>query len=270
MNAPNIDILRCRMQKPPLKHFATSLHLYRLKFSPKVSGTVVSSIACHHVLILLMMTGIMSLLSSCVLIPVGWETIRTDVIGARADSSGIVCEQIVHYDKHLNFIAIGLTPEGLLVPSHFGYSRYAAITEHEKYSIWSMEHFPCLAWTSIMRATPIPNSDRWITVEHKDCTMDEIDIKLIIFSINKGKILSRRFKHVRRNPPIDAKTVIAGYIEGNADLSWLRIHETGKITRVNTCTGKIIPETEALPPFFPAEYNWKEQKRLRQQPILRP
>lgn len=213
---------------------------------------------------------LMGMLSGCVMIPVGSDINSKTVIGTRADNTGKVCEQIVHYDKRLDFIAIGLTPNGLIASSWFGYSRYAVITKDSKHMIWSMEHFPSLAWTKVNLATPIPNSDRWITVEDKKCTAEERDICLIVFSAQKGKILRHRFKHVIQYAPKNVKTVLgSGYIEGNADLSWLRIHETGKISLVNTETGKVYRENECLPNFIPAEINWKEMEQLLEQPMLR-
>ena len=218
--------------------------------------------------------------SGCVLIPVGCETDSREVIGARADSEGKVCEQIVHYEKRLNFVAIGITPEGLVASSYWRYSRYAAVTPTSKRAIWSMEHFPSLAWTQVNTAIPIPDSDRWITFEHNDswtpftridCKPDENDIYLIVFSVRKGKIVRHRFRHVKRDSPRDAKTLVGWlYIEGNSDLSCLRVHETDMITLVNTVTGEIVPETDEMSPFGPTyEVNWDVLNKLCEQPMLR-
>ena len=109
-----------------------------------------------------------------------------------------------------------------------------------------MEHFPSLAWTNVKTAVPIPNSDRWITYEYKILNENEVDLTLIIFSIKDGKILRRRFERVQRYYPRNAKTILWLYIEPNADLSYLRIHETDKISIVNTATGEVF-EAADLP-----------------------
>ena len=218
--------------------------------------------------------------SGCVIIPVSWETDSREVIGARADSEGKVCEQIVHYDKRLVFVAIGITPTGLVGKGEFGYSRYAVVTKKSTKSIWAMEHFPSLAWTQVHLAIPIPNSDRWITSEEYDhgsweqmfnseTKKGEKDMCLIVFSVKKGKIIRQRFKHVIPFSPRGVKTIIPGYIEGNADRSILRVHETDKITRVNTLMGEIAVETDASPPFISVGNDWRTYEKLLEQPILR-
>lgn len=198
--------------------------------------------------ILLVLCAIMPLLNGCVMIPTGCDTASTETIGKRFDAEGRVCERIVHYDKKLNFVYFGLTSEGLWGSSYFGYSRYAAITGNEKRDIRAMEHFPSLAWTRVKTAIPIPDSDRWITFEENECKKHEWDIYLIVFSVRDGKIVRQRFEHVKRYAP---KSSIACwcFIEGNADLGWLRVHETDKITRVNTKTGELVVETEKTPAF---------------------
>ena len=103
-----------------------------------------------------------------------------------------------------------------------------------------MEHFPSLARTNVKTAVPIPNSDRWITREYKIRDANEVDVCLIIFSIKDGTILRRRFERVKRYYPRNAKTILWLYIEPNADLSYLRIHETDKISIVNTATGEVF------------------------------
>ena len=178
-------------------------------------------------------------LSGCIIVPYGYETVSQEVIGARADSNGKVYEKIVHYDKRLNFFVIGFPPDAKFV-SYFGYSRYAAVAEDSEKAIWAMEHFPSLAWTRVKRAIPIPNSDRWITHEYKILNENEVDLTLIIFSIKDGKILRRHFGRVKRYYPRNVKTILWLYIEANADLSYLRIHETDKISIVNTATGDVF------------------------------
>ena len=207
--------------------------------------------------------------SGCIMIPVGCDTYSREVIGARADANGKVCEQIVHCNKRLVFIALGITPRGLVACDYFGYSRYVAMTEKSEKGIWAMEHFPSLAWTRVNFAVPIPDSDRWITTEDNSETADEQDICLVVFSVRKGKIVRHRFKHALRYLPRDAKVVIGGCIEGNADLSILRVHEKDKITRVNTVTGEIATETDDSPPFSPVEIDWKEYDAILKQPMLR-
>ena len=103
-----------------------------------------------------------------------------------------------------------------------------------------MEHFPSLARTNVKTAVPIPNSDRWITHEYKIRDANEVDVCLIIFSIKDGTILRRRFERVKRCYPRNTKTILGSYIEPNADLSYLRIHETDKISIVNTSTGEVF------------------------------
>ena len=223
----------------------------------------------NHLMHIAGMMILMLLFNGCVIIPVGYGTKSAKVIGARADSEGNVCEQIVHYDKSLFFIAIGITPEGPIVGSDFVYSRYAAMTRKSTKAIWAMEHFPSLAATRVNSAVPIPNSDRWITEEENGCTEDEVDITLIVFSVKKGKIVRHRFEHVKRYAPRDAKTIY-DYIEGNADLSCLRVHEKDKITRVNTVTGEIVTETDDSPPFYSVAIDWNAWEKLLEQPMLRP
>ena len=94
--------------------------------------------------------------SGCILVPYSYETVSQEVIGARADSNGKVYEQILRYDKKLNFFVIGFSPDAKFV-GYFGYSRYAAITQDSEKAIWAMEHFPSFAWTNVKTAVPIPN-----------------------------------------------------------------------------------------------------------------
>ena len=184
-------------------------------------------------------------LSGCIIVPYGYETVSQEVIGARADSNGKVYEKIVHYDKRLNFFVIGFPPDAKFV-GYFGYSRYAAVAEDSEKAIWAMEHFPSLAWTNVKEAIPIPDSDRWITYEYDIINQDEADVCLIIFSIKDGKILRRHFERVKRYYPRNVKTILWFYIEPNVDLSYLRIHETDKISIVNTATGEVF-EAADLP-----------------------
>ena len=181
----------------------------------------------------------------CIIVPYGYETVSQEVIGVRADSNGNVYEQIVRYDKRLNFFVIGFPPDAKFV-GYFGYSRYAAITQDSEKAIWAMEHFPSLAWTRVECAIPIPNSDRWITYEYDICNQDEVDVCLIIFSIKDGKILRRHFERVKRCYPRNAQTIFGFYIETNADLSTIRIHETDKISIVNTATGEVFEQQICL------------------------
>ena len=177
--------------------------------------------------------------SGCILVPYSYETVSQEVIGARTDANGKVYEQIIRYDKKLNFFVLGFSPDAKFV-DYFGYSRYAAVTKDSEKAIWAMEHFPSLAWTNVKTAVPIPNSDRWITREYKIRDANEVDVCLIIFSIKDGTILRRRFERVKRYYPRNAKTILWLYIEPNADLSYLRIHETDKISIVNTSTGEVF------------------------------
>ena len=211
---------------------------------------------------------IMLFCSGCIVVPYGYETVSQEVIGARADSNGKVCEQIVHYNKRLNFFVIGFPPDAKFTGG-FGYSRYAAVTADSHSSIWAMEHFPSLAWTNVKTAIPIPDSDRWITYEYDILNPDEVDVCLIIFSIQDGKILRQHFERVKRYYPRNAKTICGFYIETNADLSAIRIHETDKISRINTTTGEITIETGDMPPFHAANIDYKKQRELCKQPVLR-
>ena len=206
--------------------------------------------------------------SGCILVPYSYETVSQEVIGARTDANGKVYEQIIRYDKKLNFFVIGFPPNGKFV-DYFGYSRYAAVTKDSEKAIWAMEHFPSLAWTNVKTAVPIPNSDRWITYEYKILNENEVDLTLIIFSIKDGKILRRHFERVKRYYPRNVKTICGFYIETNADLSTIRIHETDKISRINTTTGKITIETGNMPPFHAANIDYKKQRELCKQPVLR-
>ena len=206
--------------------------------------------------------------SGCILVPYGYETVSQEVIGARADSNGKVYEQIIRYDKKLNFFVIGFPPNGKFV-DYFGYSRYAAVAEDSEKAIWAMEHFPSMAWTNIKEAIPIPDRDRWITYEYDILDSDEVDVCLIIFSIQDGKILRQHFKRVKRYYPRNAKTICGFYIETNADLSAIRIHETDKISRINTTTGEITIEAGDMPPFHAANIDYKKQRELCKQPVFR-
>ena len=206
--------------------------------------------------------------SGCILVPYSYETVSQEVIGARADSNGKVYEQIINYDKKLNFFVLGLSPDAKFV-GYFGYSRYAAVTKDSEKAIWAMEHFPSLARTNVKEAIPIPDSDRWITYEYDILDSDEVDVCLIIFSIKDGKILRQHFERVKRYYPRDAKTIFSFYIETNADLSTVRIHETDKISRINTTTGEITVETGNMPPFHAADIDYKKLRELCKQPVLR-
>ena len=204
-------------------------------------------------------------LSGC-MIPYHVENISEQVIGARADAGGKIYEQIVHREKQLDFIVLGL-PE-LVRTADVRYSRYAVLTEDFERQIDAMEHFPSLAWTQVKLALPIPNSDRWIVHEKNRCSMDEYDICLAIFSVSEGKILRHRFKHVIRNFPKNRPVIFWLYIESNADMSWLRVHETDKITRINTETGEMIEESDKLPPFVPAAFDYETLKKHNKKPLL--
>ena len=186
--------------------------------------------------------------SGCIIVPYGYETVSQEVIGARTDVNGKVYEQIIRYDKKLNFFVLGFSPDGKFVDD-WKYSRYAAVTKDSEKAIWAMEHFPSLAWTNVKKAVPIPNSDRWITHEYKILNANEVDICLIIFSIKDGTILRQRFERVKRYYPHNTKTILGFYVETNADLSIIRIHETDKISRINTSSGEITIETGNMPPF---------------------
>lgn len=222
----------------------------------------------HSLILASGLVTLMFVFNSCIMIPGTYETVSREVIGARADATGKVYEQIVHYDKRWEILIIGILGAG---PTYIPYSRYAARTEEAEYAIGAMTHFPSLAWTHIRTAIPIPNSDRWITFENnRHNTENENDIYVIVFSVRKGKIVRHRFKHVLRSPPREVKTLTGLYIEGDANLDWLRVHETDRITRVNTATGEIVPETEASPPFSPVELDWKALQKLEEQPLLRP
>ena len=122
----------------------------------------------------------------------------------------------------------------------------AAVTKDSEKAIWAMEHFPSLAWTNVKTAVPIPDSDRWITYEYKILNENGVDVCLIIFSIKDGTVLRRHFERVKRYYPRNAKTIFWLYIETNTDLSYLRIHETDKISIVNTATGEVF-EAADLP-----------------------
>ena len=134
----------------------------------------------------------------------------------------------------------------------------------------AMEHFPSLAHTNVSVALPVPNSDRWITCEEKKCNMNDYDINLIIFSVSEGQILRHRFKRVRRFYRKDRAGIFWLNIEANADLSWLRVYETDKTTRINTATGEMVPETDDLPPFVPVAYDYEKWKKLCKEPRLVP
>ena len=204
-------------------------------------------------------------LSGC-MIPYKVETISEQVIGARADAGGKVYEQIVHREKQLDFIVLGL-PE-LVRSADVRYSRYAVMTEDFERQIDAMEHFPSLAWTQVKLALPIPNSDRWIIHEQNGCSMDEYDICLAIFSVSEGKILRHRFKHVIRKIPQNSPVIFWLYIEANADMSWLRVHETDKITRINTETGEMVEESDDLLPFVPAAFDYETLNKHNKEPLL--
>ena len=206
--------------------------------------------------------------SGCILVPYSYETVSQEVIGARTDANGKVYEQIIRYDKKLNFFVLGFSPDAKFVDD-WEYSRYAAVTKDSEKAIWAMEHFPSLAWTNVKEAIPIPDSDRWITYEYDILNPDEADVCLIIFSIKDGKILRQHFERVKRYYPRNVKTICGFYIETNADLSTIRIHETDKISRINTTTGKITIETGNMPPFHAANIDYKKQRELCKQPILR-
>ena len=179
--------------------------------------------------------------SGCIIVPYSYETISQEVIGARTDVNGKVYEQIIRYDKKLNFFVLGFSPDGKFVDD-WKYSRYVAVTKDSEKAIWAMEHFPSLAWTNVKKAVPIPNSDRWITHEYKILDANEVDVCLIIFSIKDGTILRQRFEREKRYYPRNTKTILGFYIENNGDLSYLRIHETNKISIVNTTTGEVFEE----------------------------
>ena len=179
------------------------------------------------------------LFSGCI-IPYGYETESQKVIGVRSDAEGKICEQIVRYDKKLNFI--GIIGDGLFSLGYFCYSRYSAFVKDSEYAIWSLEHFPQLRWTCIEEAVPIPNSDRWITCEYEIQNINEVEVTLTIFSIEEGKIFRDTFSHVTRTPPRKAKTLFGFYIEYDKNLNHLTVHESDRVFQINTLTGAIKSE----------------------------
>lgn len=175
----------------------------------------------------------------CGCIPYGYKTVSKEVIGVRKNAGGNVCEQIVRYDKRLNFIGI-IGHDGFFRPGYLCYSRYSAFVQSEEYAITALEHFPELKWTKITEALPVPNSDIWITCEDKIVDAHTVEVILTIFSIEKGKILRHKFENVKRNPPRNKRTCFGFYIEADADLTVLQLHEHDKIFRINTLSGKIV------------------------------
>ena len=175
------------------------------------------------------------LFSGC--IPYGYETESQKVIGKRFDANGKIYEQIIRHNKKLKFIGI-IGHDGFFSPGYVCYSRYSALTEKAEYTIRALEHFPQSQWTKIEEAIPIPNSDRWITCEYKIQDIDEVKVTLTIFSIEDGKIFCDTFERVTRVPPNNVKNIFGFYIEHNADLSRLIVHETNKVSQINTFTGE--------------------------------
>ncbi|MBR6056703.1 MAG: hypothetical protein IKP58_00890 [Victivallales bacterium] len=198
------------------------------------------------------------LLNGCVIIPTGvtWSG-KENVIGVRSDSDGTPCEQIVHRKMRLEFVAIGLTPKGLAAASHWDYSRYQFVTKESRRSIWTLAHFPYLSYEPVDICLPIPNSDRWVAVNNTILDVNEISLKLIIFKSKGGRIAKLNLPHVRRFPPKRAISLLGYvYMEGNSDLSWLRIHNMdGTCTLVNTLTGETLPELAAVEPFVPFDFD---------------
>ena len=176
------------------------------------------------------------LFSGC--IPYGYETESQTVIGKRFDANGKICEQIVCYNKKLKFIGI-IGHDGFLSPGYVCYSRYSALTGESECTIWALEHFPQLRWSSIKEAVPIPDSDRWITCEYKIQDINEVKVTLTIFSIKKGKIFHNTFERVIRTPPRNAKTLFGFYIEHNVNFNKLILHESDRVLQINTLTGAI-------------------------------
>ena len=179
------------------------------------------------------------LFSGC--IPYGYETESQKIIGKRSDANGKICEQIVRYNKKLKFIGI-IGHDGFFSPGYVWYSRYSALTGESEYTIWALEHFPQLRWSRIEEAVPIPNSDRWITCEYKIQDINEVQVTLTIFSIKKGKIFHNTFEHVMRVPPHNTKTLFGFYIEPDANLNYLTLHEADRVFQINTLTGAIKSE----------------------------
>ncbi len=179
------------------------------------------------------------LLSGC--IPYSYETESQKVIGKRHDANGDICEQIVRYNKKLNFIGI-IGHDGFFRPGYICYSRYSALTKTSETPIWSLEHFPQLRWTLIEDAVPIPNSDRWITCESQIQDINEVEVTLTVFSIKKGKIFRDTFRHVTRTPPGNKKTRFVFHIEHDADFNCLTVHKADGIVQIDTLTGAIKSE----------------------------
>ncbi|MBR6075785.1 MAG: hypothetical protein IKP87_10820 [Victivallales bacterium] len=201
---------------------------------------------------------LLPLFSGCVIIPAKptWSG-HEDVVGVRSDSDGTVREQIIHRKMRLNYAAIGITPHGLAYGGYWIYSRYQLVTEQSRKYIWTLAHFPFLSIEPVGICLPVPDTDRWIAVEDTILGMNEIKLKLIIFTSKGRRLAKLNFPNVQRCPPKGAISLLGFvYMEGNSDLSWLRIHNTdGTCTLVNTLTGKTIPEQDATEPFVPFDFN---------------
>ena len=170
--------------------------------------------------------------------PYSYETVSSDIIGMRKDNSGKICEKIIRYDKKLNFIAL-MGHDGFFRPGYFNYSRYSAFSENMQYPIHALETFPQLRYSCIKEAVPIPDSDLWITHEYKIRDINEVEVTLTIFSIKKGKIFRHIFERVKRTPPLNSKILFGYYIEYKENFRCLTVHETNRISQIDTLTGKI-------------------------------
>ena len=201
---------------------------------------------------------LLPLFSGCVIIPAGttWSG-HENVVGVRSDSYGTIREQIVHRKMQFNFIALGITPEGPAVASYWAYSRYQLVTDQSRRYIWTLAHFPFLSIEPVGICLPVPNTDRWIAVEDNILGENEIKLKLILFTSKGRRLAKLKFPNVQRFPPKNAISLLGYvYMEGNSDLSWLRIHNMdGTCVLVNTRTGETMPEQDATEPFVPFDFD---------------
>ena len=175
---------------------------------------------------------LLAFLCGCVQIPYGYEqvhptaywprTLKNDevvIYGERVDDEGRVVEQFVKRHMRVKVVAVGLTPEGVVVPRSWYYSRYALDSPEGRKNVWQIAHFPMLTRDPIDGGWPVAGSDRWIftKVEPKGDS-DQAALRLVLYSPREGIVWDKKFRRVTEHEPWkfseDNRYVIVNAIDG--------------------------------------------------------
>ena len=177
--------------------------------------------------IVIAMAGLLS--GGCLMIPYGYSCEKESVVAKRENAAGKVEAQILHRKMHLEILILGLNPDGgLCNTSYFLYSRFAHVTDGKRSGIWSFGHFPMLVYDQWPNITSIPRTDCWAYATEKILSVDDVKLRLRIWSEGKGLVYDRTFKRVDRNTPWAMSD----------EPEWIRVNDRAGNVLINVLTGK--------------------------------